>query len=66
MEITVNGKKLEYPGVPRMANLMEFLGIGSHPVVVERNLRIVPIQELDKEPVAEGDSIEIVQLVGGG
>ncbi len=66
MEITINGKKVEYSGPPWMANLMEFLGISSPPVVVERNLHIVPLRELEREPVEDGDSIEIVHLVGGG
>jgi len=66
MEITVNGKKLDYSGPPLMANLLEFLGMESGPVVIERNLSIVPLADLDREPVAEGDTIEIVQLVGGG
>jgi thiamine biosynthesis protein ThiS len=66
MEITVNGKKREYPGPPRITGLLDFLGIGGRPVVVERNLRIVAPKELEKEPVEEGDAIEIVHLVGGG
>jgi thiamine biosynthesis protein ThiS len=66
MEITINGKKREYCGPPLMTSLLDFLGIGGRPVIVERNLRIVSLEEREKEPVAEGDSIEIVHLVGGG
>lgn len=49
-----------------MTSLLESLGISPPPVVVERNLRIVPRHELEKEPVADGDSIEIIRFVGGG
>jgi len=66
MEITVNGQKREYSGPPWMTSLLETLGISPRPVVVERNLRIVPRNELEKEPVAEGDTIEIIRFVGGG
>jgi len=34
--------------------------------VVERNLRIVPRHEIEREPVADGDTIEIIRFVGGG
>jgi len=66
MQLTVNGKKIEYGGSPRMKCLMQELGIDTRPVVVERNFRIVPWEEIENEPVAEGDLIEIVHLVGGG
>lgn len=66
MEITVNGQRREYSGPPWMTSLLESLGISPRPVVVERNLRIVPRNELEQEPVAEGDSIEIIRFVGGG
>jgi sulfur carrier protein len=66
MEIIVNGQKREYLGPPWMTSLLESLGISPRPVVVERNLRIVPRNELEKEPLADGDTIEIIRFVGGG
>ncbi len=66
MQITVNGEKKEYFGPPWLTSLLEFLGISPRPVVVERNLRIVPRSELAQEAVADGDSIEIIRFVGGG
>ena len=66
MKITVNGQKQYYAGPPRVTGLLETLGINPRVVVVERNLRIVPALELDKEPVQSGDSIEIIRFVGGG
>ena len=66
MKITVNGQQKEYHGPPSMPSLLQFLGINLRPVVVERNLRIVPRSEIDLEPVADGDTIEIIRFVGGG
>ncbi len=66
MQITVNGEKTDYFGPPWMMNLLQSLGISNRPVVVERNLRVVPRNELEKEPVEDGDTIEIIRFVGGG
>jgi sulfur carrier protein len=66
MEITVNGQRKEYGGPPYVSALLEALGIHPRPVVVERNLRIVQRTELEKEPVQDGDSFEIIRFVGGG
>ena len=66
MQITVNGQKREYFGPPWLPSFLEFLGISPRPVVVERNLRIVPRSEIEQEAVADGDSIEIIRFVGGG
>lgn len=66
MEITVNGEKKEYLGPASLTSLLAFLGISNRPAVVERNLRIVPRNEVEQEPVADGDIIEIIRFVGGG
>jgi len=66
MEITVNGKRNDYCGPPLVTGLLESLGINPNAVVVERNLRVVPRSELEKEPVQDGDAIEVIRFVGGG
>ena len=66
MEITVNGEKKEYLGPASLTSLLAFLGISNRPAMVERNLRIVPRHEIEREPVADGDTIEIIRFVGGG
>jgi sulfur carrier protein len=66
MEITVNGQRKDYFGPPNVTALLDSLGVSPRPVIVERNLRIVPRNELDKEPVCDGDNIEIIRFVGGG
>ena len=66
MEIVVNGEKKTVAAPLTLAGLLEFLGINPKAVVVERNLTIVPRADMEKELVREGDTIEIIRMVGGG
>jgi len=66
MEIQVNGKKMQWQGAATVLGLVEGLGIRPQTVVVEKNLRIVPREEMASETIRDGDSIEIIRLVGGG
>ena len=49
-----------------ITGLLQSLGISPQSVVVERNLKIVPRNEMEEETVQDADSIEIIKLVGGG
>jgi thiamine biosynthesis protein ThiS len=66
MKISINGKSSEYSGLPTLSELLRSLGIDPKKVAVERNLRIVPRNLMESEPVETGDAFEIVRLVGGG
>jgi thiamine biosynthesis protein ThiS len=66
MEIQVNGEKRQWDASVTIDDLMEALGIPSGTAVVEKNLRIVPRERMGEEVVQDGDSIEIIRLVGGG
>lgn len=66
MEIQVNGKKQECAGPVTVLAFLEALGIQPATVAVERNLRIVPRQEMAQEMIREGDTLEIIRMVGGG
>lgn len=66
MEISINGKKRSYPGPLTVEGLLEALNIQPQSVVVERNLKIVSRVRVAAEPVEDGDTIEIIRLVGGG
>jgi thiamine biosynthesis protein ThiS len=66
MEIKVNGEKRDLDLPMTVAELVIRLGLDPRSVVVERNLKIVPSKKMDATLVSEGDSIEIVRLVGGG
>ena len=63
--VTVNGEKKEIAG----KNLYQYLkeeGFEMNRVVVERNLEIVPKEELKRIMIQEEDSIEVLRFVGGG
>jgi len=66
MEIRVNGELRQWDRSLTVHGLLEALGVRPEGVVVERNLKIVPRERMAEEPVEDGDSIEIIRLVGGG
>ena len=66
MRIEVNGKAVYLKSEGSVRDLLDELGLDSRMVVVERNREIVRRDRLDTVRVADGDSFEIVQFVGGG
>ena len=63
--VTVNGQQKDIAG----QNLQQYLteaGFEVSRVVVERNLEIVPKDELGKITIQDQDSIEVHRFVGGG
>ena len=65
MRIEVNGEPREI-AAGTILDLVETLGLNPKKVAVERNLEIVPRSLHGETALADGDRIEIVQLVGGG
>ena len=66
MEIRVNGELRQWDRSLTVRDLLEALGVRPDGVVVERNLEIVPRERITEEMVEDGDSLEIIRLVGGG
>jgi sulfur carrier protein len=66
MTITLNGEKREFSGVATIADVLEQIGLGGKPVVVEQNQRALFPREIQAAPVVDGDVIEIVQVTAGG
>lgn len=66
MEITVNGQSRSIGEGITMAALLEEMELHPRRVAVERNRRLLPRAQYDQTPLADGDEIEIVTLVGGG
>lgn len=63
--VRINGEEKPIAG----RNLLEYLktsGFEPDKVVVERNLEIVPRDELGNVTIQEEDSIEVLRFVGGG
>ena len=66
MELRVNGEIRRWDSPVTVLALIESLGIRPGTVVVERNLKIVPRERMAEEMLEDGDSLEIIRLVGGG
>ena len=63
--VKINGEEKEIAG----KNLLEYLkeaGFEPERVVVERNLDIIPKDELGNTIIQDGDVIEVLRFVGGG
>lgn len=66
MRLKVNGDDIEIAGPASVAELLQRLGIDPAGVAVEVNLSIVKKSEYGKAGLREGDTVEIVNFVGGG
>jgi thiamine biosynthesis protein ThiS len=66
MQVVVNGEPREVEAGATVAALLRALGLDGRPVAVERNREIVPKSVHAATPLAAGDRIEIVTMVGGG
>lgn len=66
MTITVNGETRTLPGPFTVADLLAALAVKPGAVAVERNLTIVDRARFAEETLCEGDTIEIIRMVGGG
>ncbi len=65
MKVTVNGSNMDVKASTLMELLQE-LDINPQRVVVEVNLEIIKRDRFSEYKIKEGDSIEIVNFVGGG
>jgi len=66
VNITLNGDPLDVPGPVSVTALLESLAIDVRRVAVEHNLVILKRATFDQTLVREGDTLEIVNFVGGG
>jgi thiamine biosynthesis protein ThiS len=66
MNITLNGEQFELDRPVSVADLLARLEIDPRRVAVEHNLSILKRQRFLDVVVTEGDTVEIVNFVGGG
>jgi len=66
MKITLNGEQREIPAELTMTALLEAVGLGGKPVVVEHNQRALLPKEIATTLLGDGDVIEIIQITAGG
>jgi thiamine biosynthesis protein ThiS len=64
--ITLNGERFELDSPMSVATLLAKLEIDPRRVAVEHNLSIIKRQTYSDIVVSEGDTLEIVNFVGGG
>ena len=66
MTITLNGERFELETPMSVAALLTKLDIDPRRVAVEHNLNIIKRQTYPEILIGEGDTVEIVNFVGGG
>lgn len=66
MQLIVNGEPRIVDDGLTVRGLLDRLGFTDGPVAVEKNREVVPRAQHAVTPLAEGDRLEIVHLVGGG
>lgn len=66
MRVTINGTEQTINEGLSIAQLLVQLGKNPKFLAVERNFELVPRAKHSEIPIVEGDTIEIVTLVGGG
>lgn len=66
MEITLNGQRRDVPDALTVARLLGLLELKPEHVAVEVNRGLVTRSRHEGTPIAPGDEVEVVTLVGGG
>lgn len=66
MRVSVNGEPRELAPGMTLQELLQQLGVTSPRVAVAVNTTVVPRHELASQILAEGDSVDIIEAVGGG
>lgn len=66
MQVIVNGAPYDAKGLKTLFTLIEALKLNPFTLVAEVNGRIVPQEEFESYELKDGDTFELVKLVGGG
>jgi thiamine biosynthesis protein ThiS len=66
MTITVNGKSQLAPSNNSISSLLDELGFGDKPVVVEHNKIAIFPRDYSETLLSDGDSVEIITIAAGG
>lgn len=66
ISLTVNGKARDLPAGSTIASMLEAIEIDRRMVAVAHNGEVVPRATYDNVALHEGDSLEVVRMVGGG
>ncbi len=66
MNVQVNGEQRTFDNACTVARLLDDLKLAGQPCAVEVNAAVVPRREHGERLLSDGDTVEIVTLVGGG
>jgi len=66
MRIIVNGIEKQIPDYTNIAVLLEMVGVNPEQVVSEHNGEVISPEHYGEIYLNEGDTIELIQFVGGG
>ncbi len=66
MNVQVNGEQRTFENACTVARLLDDLKLAGQPCAVEVNAAVVPRREHGERLLSDGDTVEIVTLVGGG
>jgi sulfur carrier protein len=66
LDIVVNGAPRRVPAGTTVAALVEQLGLSRNRLACEVNQVIVRRADYDATRLREGDTVELIQMVGGG
>ena len=66
MKIVLNGAPKEISDVRTLQQLLDHLQIPNGRVACELNLKIIRRALYAETPLQEGDTVEIIQAIGGG
>jgi sulfur carrier protein len=64
--VQVNGKKVELEGATPLLSYIEKLGVNPRALAVEYNGTIIERGAYSSVTLRDGDTVEIVRMVGGG
>jgi thiamine biosynthesis protein ThiS len=66
IELQVNGKRIELDQPTPLLSYLESKGVNPRTVAVEHNGEIIERATWSSVTLREGDTVEIVRMVGGG
>ena len=66
VRVTVNDEPRELPADATIADLVTSLALGPRRIAVEVNRAVVPRADYAAHRLADGDTVEIINFVGGG
>jgi len=66
IQLFINGEETSLESITTVSNLIKHLDLAHSKIAIEINQEIVPRSQFDAYNLTDGDTIEIVQAIGGG